>query len=144
MSKDKLRQISEKIQLNSAYGKVEYKRDLTPKQLEAYEALIKTANDLLPCEVECNALINDIDTLTESMKVKHYQLGDIVYFYDVIKNTIEKLKIDSIWLQPDGNIVYNTRYYGCHLKDTLEQCKAYALLILKMDYEKNIEKIKLV
>lgn len=85
----------------------------------------------------------NVYTDTDNISVKNtFNINDIAYYYNDKTIKIEKKRIVSIQLQPDGAIIYNYTIRGEKLFLSYEDAMNYAIKRLKDSLNATIEDLK--
>lgn len=115
------------------------KQDLTNLQQKAYDECIKHFNTL--DDLDCEAAIGYVDDLVDSLKPKHFQIGDTVYYYNKCKNQIEAYVIEAVAIK-DKHIIYNYIYDSESVKGSYDEILRYAIDCIENDAHMKIEALK--
>lgn len=116
------------------------KQDLTNLQQIAYDKVISQLNDFLD-DIDAKVCIEQIDDLVDSLKPKHYQIGDTVYYYNRCKNQIEAYVVEAVAIK-DKHIIYNYIYDSESVKGSYDEIVRYAIDCIENDAHMKIEALK--
>lgn len=117
------------------------KQDLTNLQQKAYDECIKHFNTLE--EVDCLAAIGYVDDLVDSLKPKHFQLGDTIYYYNRCKNQIESYVVEAVAIK-DRHIIYNYIYDSKDIRGSYDEILRYAIETIEDDAHNKIDTLKMI
>ena len=130
---------------NSIWSTIEkiepIKQDMTNLQQKAYDECIKHFNTL---EVgACIKAIEYVDDLVDSLKPKHFQIGDTIYYYNRCKNQIEAYVVESVAIK-DKHIIYNYIYDSEAVKGSYDEILRYAIEAIENDAHNKIDALKMI
>lgn len=117
------------------------KQDLTHLQQVAYDECIKHFNTL--DDVDCEAAIGYVDDLVDSLKPKHFQIGDTIYYYNRCKNQIEAYVVEAVAIK-DKHIIYNYIYDSEAVKGSYDEILRYAIEAIEDDAHNKIDALKMI
>ena len=117
------------------------KQDLTHLQQIAYDDCINYFNTLE--DVYCEAAIGYVDDLVDSLKPKHFQLGDTIYYYNRCKNQIESYVVEAVAIK-DKHIIYNYIYDSEAVKGSYDEILRYAIEAIEDDAHNKIDALKMI
>lgn len=116
------------------------KQDLTNLQQKAYDKVISQSNDFLD-DIDSSIMIDLVDDLVDSLKPKHFQIGDTVYYYNKCKNQIEAHVVEAVAIK-DKHIIYNYIYDSETVKGSYDEILRYAIDCIENDVHMKIEALK--
>ena len=132
-------------ELNSIWRTIEnmkpIKQDLTNLQQKAYDDLLLYVNAGETLGINAKVCIEQIDDLVDSLKPKHFQIGDTVYYYNKCKNQIEAYVIEAVAIK-DKHIIYNYIYDSESVKGSYDEILRYAIECIEDDAHLKIEALK--
>lgn len=117
------------------------KQDLTNLQQKAYDDLLLYVNAGETLGINAKVCIEQIDDLVDSLKPKHYQIGDTVYYYNRCKNQIEAYVVEAVAIK-DKHIIYNYIYDSEAVKGSYDEILRYAIECIENDAHMKIEALK--
>ena len=115
-------------------------KDLNNLQQKAYDKVISQSNDFLD-DIDSSIMIDLVDDLVDSLKPKHFQIGDTVYYYNKCKNQIEAYVIEAVAIK-DKHIIYNYIYDSESVKGSYDEILRYAIECIENDAHMKIEALK--
>ena len=115
-------------------------KDLNILQQKAYDKVISQSNDFLD-DIDSSIMIDLVDDLVDSLKTKHFQLGDIIYYYNRCKNQIESYVVEAVAIK-DKHIIYNYIYDSEAVKGSYDEIVRYAIDCIENDAHMKIEALK--
>lgn len=118
------------------------KQDLTHLQQTAYDKVISQLNDFLD-DIDSSIAIDLVDDLVDSLKPKHYQIGDTVYYYNRCKNQIEAYVVEAVAIK-DKHIIYNYIYDSEAVKGSYDEILRYAIEAIEDDAHNKIDALKMI
>lgn len=117
------------------------KQDLTHLQQIAYDDCINYFNTLE--DVDCEAAIGYVNDLVDSLKPKHFQIGDTIYYYNRCKNQIEAYVVEAVAIK-DKHIIYNYIYDSEAVKGSYDEILRYAIDCIENDAHNKIDELKMI
>lgn len=117
------------------------KQDLTHLQQIAYDDCINYFNTLE--DIDCEAAIGYVDDLVDSLKPKHFQIGDTIYYYNRCKNQIEAYVVEAVAIK-DKHIIYNYIYDSEAVKGSYDEILRYAIEAIEDDAHNKIDALKMI
>lgn len=119
------------------------KQDLTNLQKKAYEDLLLYVNAGETLGINAKVCIEQIDDLVDSLKPKHFQLGDTIYYYNRCKNQIESYVVEAVAIK-DKHIIYNYIYDSEAIKGSYDEILRYAIEAIEDDAHNKIDALKMI
>lgn len=119
------------------------KQDLNNLQQKAYEDLLLYVNAGETLGINAKVCIEQIDNLVDSLKPKHFQLGDTIYYYNRCKNQIESYVVEAVAIK-DKHIIYNYIYDSEAVKGSYDEILRYAIEAIEDDAHNKIDALKMI
>lgn len=119
------------------------KQDLNNLQQKAYEDLLLYVNAGETLGINAKVCIEQIDNLVDSLKPKHFQLGDTIYYYNRCKNQIEAYVVEAVAIK-DKHIIYNYIYDSESIKGSYDEILRYAIEAIEDDAHNKIDALKMI
>lgn len=119
------------------------KQDLTNLQQKAYDDLLLYVNAGETLGINAKVCIEQIDDLVDSLKPKHFQLGDTIYYYNRCKNQIESYVVEAVAIK-DRHIIYNYIYDSEAVKGSYDEILRYAIEAIEDDAHNKIDALKMI
>lgn len=119
------------------------KQDLNNLQQKAYEDLLLYVNAGETLGINAKVCIEQIDNLVDSLKPKHFQIGDTIYYYNRCKNQIEAHVVEAVAIK-DKHIIYNYIYDSEAVKGSYDEILRYAIEAIEDDAHNKIDALKMI
>ena len=119
------------------------KQDLNNLQQKAYEDLLLYVNAGETLGINAKVCIEQIDNLVDSLKPKHFQIGDTIYYYNRCKNKIETYVVEAVAIK-DKHIIYNYIYDSEAVKGSYDEILRYAIEAIEDDAHNKIDALKMI
>lgn len=118
-------------------------QDLTNLQQKAYDDLLLYVNAGETLGINAKVCIEQIDDLVDSLKPKHFQIGDTIYYYNRCKNQIESYVVEAVAIK-DKHIIYNYIYDSESVKGSYDEILRYAIEAIEDDAHNKIDALKMI